>query len=65
MKRNKKFEAKYDLPFALIADPAHKIIDKYGVWVRNNCTAENTYIHRTSFLINEKALSKDHIKAKK
>src|SRR6202012_1410738 len=31
-KKHKKFEAKYDLPFTLLADPEHKIIDKYGVW---------------------------------
>lgn len=27
-KKHKKFEAKYDLPFTLIADTGHKIIDK-------------------------------------
>src|SRR5580693_3322296 len=28
-KKHKKFEMKYDLPFTLIADPQHAIIDKY------------------------------------
>src|SRR5882757_4303268 len=32
VKKHKKFEDKYDLPFTLIADPEHRIIDKYGVW---------------------------------
>ena len=31
-KKHKKFEAKYQLPFTLIADPDHTIIDKYGVY---------------------------------
>src|SRR5438874_9110855 len=31
-KKHKKFEEKFDLPFRLIADPSHKIIDKYKVW---------------------------------
>src|ERR1700727_611239 len=29
---HKKFEKKFSLPFTLIADSSHKIIDKYGVW---------------------------------
>ena len=29
---HKKFAAKFHLPFTLIADPDHSIIDKYGVW---------------------------------
>src|SRR5579872_5741643 len=31
-KSHKKFEAKFGLPFLLVADPGHVIIDKYGVW---------------------------------
>src|SRR6476620_12293770 len=30
-KKHKRFESKYDLPFTLVADPSHKIIDQYGV----------------------------------
>src|ERR1700710_293444 len=29
---HKKFEKKFNLPYTLIADPHHKIIDAYGVW---------------------------------
>ncbi len=56
-KKHKKFEAKYSLPFTLIADPAHKIIDKYGVWGEKQLYGR-TYmgIHRTSFLIDEKGI---------
>ena len=32
VKKHKKFEEKYDLPFILLSDPTHSIIDKYGVW---------------------------------
>src|SRR5580704_9284389 len=32
VEKHKKFETKYKLPFTLIADPTHAIIDKYGVW---------------------------------
>jgi peroxiredoxin Q/BCP len=29
---HQKFRDKFNLPFTLIADPEHKIINKYGVW---------------------------------
>ncbi|MEO6541652.1 MAG: thioredoxin-dependent thiol peroxidase, partial [Ferruginibacter sp.] len=56
-KKHKKFEAKYDLPFTLIADVEHKIIDQYGVWGEKQLYGR-TYIglHRTTFLIDEKAV---------
>src|SRR5438045_9551792 len=34
-KSHTKFREKYSLPFTLIADPKHKIIDKYGAWSEN------------------------------
>jgi thioredoxin-dependent peroxiredoxin len=30
--KHKKFEAKFNLPFTLIADNKHIILEKYGVW---------------------------------
>ncbi len=30
--KHKKFETKFDLPFTLIADSKHTILEKYGVW---------------------------------
>lgn len=56
-KKHKKFEAKYDLPFTLIADTDHKIIDSYGVWGDKQMYGK-TYmgLHRTSFLIDEKGI---------
>lgn len=58
-KKHKKFETKYDLPFTLIADPEHTIIDKYGVWGQKQMYGR-TYmgLHRTTFLIDEKGIVK-------
>ena len=54
-KSHKKFETKFSLPFTLIADPKHTIIDKYGVWGEKQMFGRNYMgIHRTTFLIDEK-----------
>ena len=29
---HKKFAAKYTLPFTLLSDPGHKVMEKYGAW---------------------------------
>lgn len=56
-KKHKKFEAKYDLPFTLIADPDHSIIDKYGVWGEKQLYGRQYMgLHRTTFLIDEKGV---------
>lgn len=56
-KSHKKFEAKFDLPFTLLADPDHAIINKYGVWGEKQMFG-NKYmgVHRTTFVINEKGV---------
>ena len=55
--KHKKFEQKFNLPFRLIADPAHKIIDKYGVWGEKLLYGRKYMgLYRTTFLINEKGL---------
>ncbi len=50
-----KFTMKYDLPFSLLPDPKHKIIDKYGVWGEKQMFG-NKYmgVLRTTFLIDGK-----------
>ena len=54
---HKKFEKKFDLPFTLLADPQHKIIDKYGVWGEKNLYGRKYMgLHRTTFLIDEKGI---------
>ena len=56
-KSHRKFQEKFSLPFPLISDPEHKIIDKYGVWGEKTLYGR-TYmgLHRTTFLINEKGI---------
>ncbi len=55
--KHKKFEAKYNLPFTLLADPTHAIIEKYGVWGQKKLYGrEYMGLHRTTFLIDEKGI---------
>jgi peroxiredoxin Q/BCP len=56
-KKHVKFREKFSLPFPLIADPSHKIINQYGVWGQKKLYGrEYTGIHRTTFVINEKGI---------
>lgn len=54
---HKKFELKYTLPFPLIADVDHTIIEKFGVW-GDKILFGRKYkgLIRTTFLINEKGI---------
>ena len=54
---HKKFETKFNLPYTLIADPQHKIIDAYGVWGEKQLYGRHYMgLHRTTFLIDEKGV---------
>lgn len=54
---HQKFKEKFNLPFPLIADPKHKIIDKYGVWGEKNLYGRKYMgLHRTTFVIDEKGV---------
>ena len=56
-KSHLKFEAKFNLPFPLLADPEHRIIDKYGVWGEKQLYGRKYQgLHRTTFLIDEKGV---------
>ena len=56
-KSHKKFEVKFSLPFPLLADPEHKIIEKYGVWGEKQLYGRKYLgLHRTTFLIDEKGV---------
>ncbi len=57
VKSHQKFKEKISLPFTLIADPDHKIIDKYGVWGQKKLYGrEYMGLHRTTFIVNEKGI---------
>ncbi|OZI06967.1 thioredoxin-dependent thiol peroxidase [Siphonobacter sp. BAB-5385] len=53
-KSHQKFIKKYELPFPLLADADHKIVEAYGVWVEKNMYGK-TYMGtaRTTFVIDE------------
>lgn len=54
---HKKFEKKFNLPFKLIVDTDHKIINKYGVWGEKNLYGRKYLgLHRTTFIIDEKGI---------
>ena len=57
VKSHQKFRVKFNLPFTLIADPDHKIIDKYGVWGEKKLYGrEYMGLHRTTFVVDEKGM---------
>jgi len=57
IKSHQKFKEKFSLPFTLIADPDHKIIDKYGVWGQKKLYGrEYMGLHRTTFVVDEKGI---------
>jgi thioredoxin-dependent peroxiredoxin len=57
--KHKKFENKYSLPFILIADPEHSILNKYGVWGEKQLFGNHYMgVHRTTFVIDEKGFIK-------
>lgn len=58
-KSHKKFEQKHQLPFPLIADTTHTIINKYGVWGPKQLFGRKyDGLLRTTFLIDEKGIIK-------
>ena len=49
-----KFKAKYELPFALLADPDHAICELYGVWGEKEFVGKKYMgVLRTTFVINK------------
>jgi thioredoxin-dependent peroxiredoxin len=56
-KKHKKFEAKFDLPFTLVADPERAILDKYGVWDEKQLYGRKYMgVLRTTFVLDEKGI---------
>lgn len=54
VEKHAKYQAKYKLPFILLADPKHKIIESYGVWGEKNMYGKKYMgLLRTTFIIDE------------
>ena len=52
VKRHVKFREKYDLPFTLLADPAHEVAERYGVWGEKRFAGKKYMgISRSTFVI--------------
>jgi len=57
VRSHQKFTDKFNLPFTLIADPEHKIINKYGVWgLKKLYGREYMGLYRTTFVVDEKGV---------
>lgn len=51
---HKRFQEKFDLPFTLLSDPDHRVIEEYGVWQeKKNYGKTYMGIVRTTYLIDE------------
>ncbi len=49
-----KFAQKYDLPFLLLSDPEHTVLEAYGVWQEKKLYGKVSMgVVRSSYLINE------------
>ena len=54
IKRHIKFKEKYSIPFPLISDEDHTILNKFGVWgPKKFMGREYDGIHRKTFIIDE------------
>ena len=60
---HKKFAAKHNLPFSLLADPEKKIVKAYGVWGKKKMFGkEYEGTHRITYIIDEEGKILDVIK---
>lgn len=60
---HQKFVSKYELPFSLLADTDHSIVEAYGVWVeKNNYGKKYMGTARETFIIDESAVIRHIIK---
>lgn len=62
---HQKFKEKFQLPFPLIADTDHRLVEAFGVWQEKKM-AGRTYMGtvRTTFIINEQGVIAEIIGAK-
>ena len=53
------FQKKFNLPFSLLADPLHTLINQYGVWGEKQLYGRRYHgLHRTTFVIDETGIIK-------
>ncbi len=51
---HQKFTAKYSLPFSLLSDPEHEVMEKYGAWGEKNMYGKIVQgVLRSTFIIDE------------
>ena len=51
---HKKFADKYSLPFTLVSDPEHAMIEKYGAWAEKSMYGKKYWgVARITYLIDE------------
>jgi peroxiredoxin Q/BCP len=61
-KRQKNFQTKYELPYDLLADEDHTLLNAFQVWgPKKFMGKEYDGIHRTTFIIDEKGVITDVI----
>jgi peroxiredoxin Q/BCP len=57
VKAHDKFVTKYKLPFTLLADEGHEIVEAYGVWGQKTFMGRKYMgTHRVTFLIDKKGV---------
>lgn len=57
VRAHKSFKTKYDLPFTLLSDPEHQVIEMYDVWKeKKNYGRVYMGIVRSTYLIDEKGI---------
>lgn len=57
VRAHKNFKTKYDLPFTLLSDPEHQVIEMYDVWKeKKNYGRVYMGIVRSTYLIDEKGI---------
>lgn len=60
---HQKFISKFELPFNLLADEDHKIVNDYGVWVEKNMYGKKYMgTARTTFILDEQGIIQHIIK---
>lgn len=57
VKSHKNFEEKYSLPFTLLSDPEHTVLEAYGAWgEKKNYGKVSMGTIRTTYLIDEEGI---------